>query len=372
MVLNIKQNTIFASLISYRDPVCTNTLTELFKRAEYPENVFVGICQQNNEEDSECIPEDFKYKNNIRIIRLPSHQAKGPAHARYLCSTLWDGEQYYLQIDSHSKFTKNWDTKCINMIKEIKQQNLSQKPVISSYPTSIEEYQEDDTSNIVPTMCRAYFTDRNMISIEGAEHQSHNNYYETPYLASGFFFCEYTFLLELPYDPNLDYIFIGEEIEHAIRFYTHGYNIFTPNKNIIYHEYTRADKPKIWTDQNYRDDEAFEKIKYIIGLETDTSKLSDKMKKSAKLYGLGNVRSLQDYYNFAGIDVKNKIVYKDFCKENKINPKYKNYILDGSGSIVGVVLEKKWWPKYCIIYTSMIIIIMLLIFCFYKLITKQK
>ncbi len=373
MVLSIKQDKIFVSVASYRDQVCTNTLTELYKQAEFPENVFVGICQQNKNDDSECIPEDFQYKNNVRIIRIPEHEARGPTFARYLCSTLWYGEQYYMQIDSHSKFTKNWDTKCINMIKEIKSLNLSQKPVISAYPTSIDDYREDDNSNQVPTMCRAYFTDRNMISLQGAEHQKHTDYYETPYLASGFFFCESIFLYELPYDPYLDYIFIGEEIEHAIRFYTNGYNIYTPNKNIIYHEYTRADKPKIWTDQKYKDDEAFEKIKMIIGLEADTSKVSDKLKDSIKLYGLGNKRTLQDYYKFAGIDIKNKIVYKDFCKENQINPDYPNYILDGSGSIVGVNLKKSvnWWPKYCLIYTGILVIILaIIIFIILKFMRK--
>lgn len=362
MVLNIKKDKIFCSIASYRDPVCSNTLTELYRCAEFPENVFVGICQQNKNEDSECVPEDFQYISNIKFMRLPEYEAKGPTFARYLASLLWNGEEYYMQIDSHSKFTKNWDTKCINMIKEIKQANLSKKPVISSYPTTIEEYKEDDNSNTVPTMCRAYFTDRNMISLQGAEHQAHDKYYETPYLASGFFFCESKFLQELPYDPMLDYIFIGEEIEHAIRFYTHGYNIFTPNKNIIYHEYTRADKPKIWTDQNYRDDEAFEKIKMIIGLPYDESKVSSKLKDSIKLYGLGKERSLEDYYKFAGIDIKNKIVYKDFCKANQINPDYPNYILDGSGAIVGTNIKKKyWWPYLCILATLFILILIILI-----------
>jgi hypothetical protein len=35
-------------------------------------------------------------------------------------------------------------------------------------------------------------------------------------------------------------------------------------------------------------------------------------------YGLGSVRSLEDYYKFAGIDLENKKVYKNFCRENNI------------------------------------------------------
>ena len=35
-------------------------------------------------------------------------------------------------------------------------------------------------------------------------------------------------------------------------------------------------------------------------------------------YGLGKIRTLEDYYNFAGIDIVNKKVYKNFCRENNI------------------------------------------------------
>jgi hypothetical protein len=33
---------------------------------------------------------------------------------------------------------------------------------------------------------------------------------------------------------------------------------------------------------------------------------------------LGNIRSLQDYYNFAGIDINKKIVKKNFCRKDNI------------------------------------------------------
>ncbi len=372
MVVNIKQGTIFVSIASYRDPVCTNTVTEIYRTAEFPEKVFVGLCQQNNKEDKECVPDNFKYKNNIRTIRIPSIEAKGPTLARYLCSTLHDGEEYYMQIDSHSKFTKHWDTKCMNMIKEIKEMKLSDKPVISSYPSGIESYKEDDDSTIVTTMCRSYFTDRGMLSLHGAEYIDNPKYYETPYLASGFFFCESKFLEELPYDPKLDYVFIGEEIHHAIRFYTHGYNIYTPSKNIIYHEYTRADKPKIWTDKQYNDDEAFEKIKIMIGLGGNSKLLSEEMKASMKVYGMGNVRSIEDYYKFAGVDIKNKIVYKDFCKKNQLNPDYENCVIDGSGTITCINNKKESNNIYFIGVTTTIIITIAIIFIIYFQILKTQ
>ena len=139
MVVQIKPNTIFVSIASYRDSVCSTTVESLFSMADNPKDVFVGICQQNNcNEDQECVNSNSSiisnYIKNIRTIRIPHYEAKGPTWARYLCSTLWDGEKYYFQIDSHTKFIKGWDTKCINMINLIKNSGLSQRPVISHYP----------------------------------------------------------------------------------------------------------------------------------------------------------------------------------------------------------------------------------------------
>ena len=333
MVVQIKPNTIFVSIASYRDSVCSTTVESLYSMADNPQNVFVGLCQQNNgKEDQDCVNSDStiisKYIKNIRTIRIPYFEAKGPTWARYLCSTLWDGEQYYFQIDSHTKFTKSWDTKCINMINMIKECGLSPKPVLSHYPKEYGAYESNEQSNDennnerynVPRMCKSFFNKRDMLSFMGAQIMNSNKIpYNTPYIASGMFFCESYFLDELPYDPNLDYLFVGEEILHSIRFYTNGWDIYTPYENIIFHEYERKDKPKIWTDNPYYSDlPAFNKVKYYIGVlqENEKNNINKNIINNLDKYGLGKVRTLQDYFNFAGIDIINKKVYTNFCNDN--------------------------------------------------------
>mgnify|MGYP003337378732 FL=1 len=64
-------------------------------------------------------------------------------------------------------------------------------------------------------------------------------------------FAESSFLKEIPFDPNLDYLFTGEEILHSLRFYTYGYDIYIPNQNILFHYYIRNDNPKLWDDLKY-------------------------------------------------------------------------------------------------------------------------
>lgn len=318
MVL-LKNNTIFVSIASYRDDVCTDTLESLFAMAEVPNRIFVGICQQNDSaQDKDCLS-PIVNNNNVRILRIPHYEAKGPTYARYLCSTLWNGEEFFLQIDSHTKFVKNWDTICINMINRIKKDGLSDKPVLSYYPKEYKQYEKYTEAQKfnVPRMCKSFFNERGMISfLASREIVTNNQVYKTPHLAGGMFFCESKFLNELPFDPDLPYLFVGEEILHSIRFFTNGWDIFTPSENILFHEYTRTGKPKIWTDNPYYSDmTAFNKVKYYLGLDTNIS--TDKYINLDK-YGLGKTRTIQEFYDFAGIDIKNKKVVKNFCNPDNV------------------------------------------------------
>ena len=313
------QPTIFASLASYRDKLCSKTLESIFSNAEYPDRVYIGICQQNAKEDSECVNFDSDilrpYLKNIKVIKLPHHEARGPCFARYWCSTLYNGEDYFTQLDSHILMAKNWDTKAIRMISEIKSTTNSKKVVLSHYTKNYDEYDKPNPRNEVPRMCRAFFNDSGMISFEGAESISidTHTYIQTPFIACGFIFTEGQFLKDVPFDPHLDYIFVGEEIILSARTWTSGYDIYTPSENLVFHLYTRKDDNKIWTDKTYTDIDAMKKLKSMLNLD-NTVEIPEHLKESMKYYNLGTERSLEDFYNFGGINIQNKTVSKDFCK----------------------------------------------------------
>jgi hypothetical protein len=302
---------IFVSVASYRDKDCPETIKSLYKNAKNPNRIFVGICEQNKEGDVKCINiEDYeiqRYINNIRIKSIPYTEAKGPTYARYICSKLWNGEEYYFQIDSHTRVVKDWDEKLINMNKILSKKN--KKNVITHYGPSIEDYKdyEKNKDSTVTCICSAFFNDRGMIAFHGAQHMDmKNELVKNPYVSGNMFFCKSDFLKELPYDPHLDYLFMGEEILQSIRFWTNGWDIYTPSENIAYHYYTRDEDPKIWTDLTYSDEKALTKVKEIIGLKE--SKVNHE-------YGLGKERTLDDYYKFAGIDINNKTI-KNFYNGN--------------------------------------------------------
>ena len=69
-----------------------------------------------------------------------------------------------------------------------------------------------------------------------------------PFVAAGFFVAPARFLAEVPFDPFLPWVFMGEEISLSTRLWTHGWDIFAPPTNVVAHEYRpgRLGLPKFW------------------------------------------------------------------------------------------------------------------------------
>jgi [Skp1-protein]-hydroxyproline N-acetylglucosaminyltransferase len=305
-------NNIFISIASYRDKNCPKTIKSIYDNAKYPENIFIGICQQNNEEvDIDCLQNlDENYKSQIRIIRINYKETKGVTHARYLCSTLWKNEKYFLQIDSHTHFIKNWDIKCIYTIDQLKKNNISQKPVLSHYPRDYTDIQKNDNFNITYVKYYYYMKDVDIIKFDGARFiNSKNSFIKTPFVTGNFLFTESKFLEEIPYDPTLDYLHQGEEILHSLRFYTHGYDIYVPNETIAYHLYNTKE-PKIWIDDKNIEKKRAKVYKKIMNVFNSYNNTTANLYLGN--YGLGNKRSLNSYRRYLKI-------YKTYLRKFLIN-----------------------------------------------------
>lgn len=61
-------------------------------------------------------------------------------------------------------------------------------------------------------------------------------------LPSILFVCKGYLRIELktPADPHLHQLFYGEEVSKFARLWTRGYDVYTPYKNIAFHDYTEA------------------------------------------------------------------------------------------------------------------------------------
>lgn len=65
-----------------------------------------------------CLDE-FRSDSRFRIIDRTILESSGGPWARNLAQSLWRGEPYTLQVDSHMKFEPEWDWKLIEMLEAL-------------------------------------------------------------------------------------------------------------------------------------------------------------------------------------------------------------------------------------------------------------
>jgi hypothetical protein len=186
---------IFVSIPAYRDPECSWTVRDLFRKAKYPSRICVGICFQLKldstledndwetclklftevgvllEEEQEDLKTDKSYlkdddkavwvfndnksrkvklslgeddllldANQIRMVFVRWSDARGPCLARHLAHRLYRGEKYQLSIDSHMRFGDGWDEKLVNELQLCASQNEGsiERCIVTTYPGNYE------------------------------------------------------------------------------------------------------------------------------------------------------------------------------------------------------------------------------------------
>ena len=295
--------TIFVSVASYRDGECTATVTDLFAKAAHPDRVYVGVCEQNSPAGEEvCLRPDFEHHARVRRISLPHGEALGPTYARYLCATLYRGETYFLQIDSHTRFAQDWDAKMVAELARCP----SPKALLSHYPPSWDDKDKPASEIGVPRLCKARFDANGLPMMEAVTMAPTDAPAPVPFVAGGFLFGPGSMVREVPFDPDLPMLFQGEEVLHAARLWTHGYDMYTPTDNYVFHYYVRESQPKFWNDMGYyeKQEVTHDKVRKLLRGEL-----------GEYAYGMGSARSLEDYNRFAGLDWQTKAATSDakFC-----------------------------------------------------------
>mmetsp|Transcript_8357 Transcript_8357/g.14005 ORF Transcript_8357/g.14005 Transcript_8357/m.14005 type:complete len:557 (-) Transcript_8357:233-1903(-) len=369
-------NSIYVALGTYRDPFCPMTIKSLYKNAAHPERLFVGMFQQNcfgptcrtgvlkggrvdtAGPDPDCYKEFCASEEGIqshacenghvRLYNVNESESLGPYMARYLGAKFYLGEQYYLQIDSHSEFIPHWDDELIKMVQDAP----AEKPVISTYPP---DSQMRWHRTIGYRMCDSEFAkaqiEWQIIRLGSSlafDHKIPDVPKYAPFVAAGFFFTTAYFLHEVPFDPFLPWIFMGEEISMSARLWTSGYDIFSPTVNVLDHYYVRRHYPKFWESVN----RAFKKpihndivelvinrVKCMLGYPESRPEMiyPQSLLYRQDKWGMGTKRSFAAYMKMVGIDTTTKHVtsntwchkgeWPDIAKPYQLTPEAKKALL---------------------------------------------
>lgn len=316
--INNSENTIFVQIASYRDPQLLPTLDDLFDKADFPDNLKVCIAWQHSEKDTWDNLDKYKDDSRVIILDIPYSKSKGACWARNAIQGQYSNEKYTLQLDSHHRFIKGWDTELINMYEDLKLDGVK-KPLLTGYISSFDP-DNDPKGRVTDPWWMTFdrFTPEGVVFFLPATipgWQSMVKPIPARFYSAHFAFTTGEFCLEVPHDP--EFYFHGEEITIAVRAFTHGYDLFHPHKVIAWHEYTRKGRTKHWDDSKdwvKINKHTHKKTRMLLNVDGEGD-----LEVQNSPYGLGTVRTIQDYERFAGIRFKDRGV-QEYTRQNNFAP----------------------------------------------------
>lgn len=105
----------------------------------------------------------------------------------------------------------------------------------------------------------------------------------------------------------------GEELLLSVCLFTKGWNLYNPDTLPVWHFYTRNIAGRENPSVGHLRDKAILRLKYLLGV-VDASAVPRDFLRNIDPYLMGNVRSRDDYWKYAGIDWDKKPVNEPFCE----------------------------------------------------------
>lgn len=285
---------IFIQITSYHDHELYRTVNNAIDRSSGETYIRFGInCVYDNTNDL-----NLSFNSNVAMNISKAPNDLGMGKGRSIAHSFYNGEDYYFQVDSHSRFDYNWDLFLIDEIKRYKADGFS-KPLITNYPKPFwYEGTEEKIRGHEEVVTQFYWKDPLRFSehrtpMQGTYLNPFNNVRSIS-VSGGSIFTEGSFL-----EPNKLIFGDGEEIFIAARAFTSGYDLLVPSKTFMYHLYYGLEglnKRKIVPE------DFPEETVYLEAISKKEIRETLWGSGSIGKYRLGIVRSLKEYGEYAGLD----------------------------------------------------------------------
>ncbi|HEX2546402.1 MAG TPA: GlcNAc-transferase family protein [Ramlibacter sp.] len=295
---------IFLSIASYCDPVLAFTLRRAVAAAHDPWRLHFGVVDQSPPGQHRIAAPGGA---RLSQVRLDIADARGPCWARAIAMSLYDGEEWFLQLDSHMDFDAGWDEKLVTQACALG--GPERDLVISSYPDAFvfvagQPVRKPTTQGVLAQVLKPgseFHEGHPVLSFEAHPVES-----DRPlpgfHVGAGCLFAPGRITQAVPYDPWL--YFHGEEQAMALRLYTHGWDLFHMPGLPVHHLYNDQStglppRPLHWDAAH----EAQREVGWWT-LEQRARARLDALVAGYDLgaYGLGSRRSIADFAAFSGID----------------------------------------------------------------------
>ncbi|WP_227494216.1 GlcNAc-transferase family protein [Ramlibacter pallidus] len=296
---------IFVSIASYCDPVLPFTLERAAAMASDPAGLHFGVVDQSPAGS----PRPFLPTGGARLsqVQLDVADARGPCWARAIAMSLYDGEAWFLQLDSHMDFDPGWDERLVAQAQELGAP--ARDLVLTTYPDAFrfvdgQPVRQPTASGVLAQVLRpgtTFATDHPVLSFEAQPVQS-SVALPAFHVGAGCLFAPGRIAQQLPYDPWL--YFHGEEQAYALRLYTHGWDLFHVPGLPIHHLYNdpgsgAPPRPLHWDAAH----DALRQTGWWSLEQRSRARLAALVAgEDLGVYGLGSARTLAAYADFCGID----------------------------------------------------------------------
>ncbi|CAM9364997.1 unnamed protein product [Choristocarpus tenellus] len=327
---NLPETSLWVGIASFRDSRCGKTLFNMFSKAGHPKRVFAGVVQQNDDGDESCLENycrlmagetenkdggessNCPYLENIRVLEMDASEAQGPCWGRHMQSYLLADEEFCMQTDSHVDYVKDWD---VLIMKEWGAAR-NEYAVLSTYAQDVENLGVNiHNSWEMAHLCEVIFPGSGQPRNQNARAI---RFMKEPKLTTtwgaGFSFSKCHAEKAVPYDPYLNQIFDGEEFSKMARLWTRGYDVYTPRRSYIGHDYKHHPTETTTWRKNKRevpDSGAWHNaanLRLWNLLEMPGGDKSgpavEEMQRGP--WGLGNKRSLDQFIRFTGVNLRQK------------------------------------------------------------------
>lgn len=332
------ERTIFVALASYRDYQCRDTLESVFVRARHPERLRVVVVDQRDlETDLSCVfprapcirnPNQAlcRFADQIELYDMDRHLAIGPAFARHIAYRYYRGEYYAMQMDAQTTFVQDWDVDIISQ----HESTGNEMAVLSHTPQDVINSIDGQTGKALETkrtiMCETHYLRENYLENDlwniKDDISAERGPILQPFWSSAFSFARGHFVVNIPYDQYMTFLFSEEEISIALRGFSVGYDFYAPARNVCFHTYANGENendrkkvPLFWENEKRYGEDADHfrtRLKAMIGLSPEKN-VHAWNHVGKELYGLGGARQVTKFFDLYGINPLEKIHENHLC-----------------------------------------------------------
>lgn len=303
-------STILIEIPAYCDPELMKTIESARAMASNPDRLHFAVCYQGDDEAELAALRDIP---NCKVAHIPKAEATGVCRARNECQRLLDGEDWVLHLDSHMRFARHWDVALIAQWRACG----DGRAIISEYCRDYSQWVDEPVGSDLFT--RDAWVDGRFINVNHFHYKTckisftARHTFDGPVPRQGAFIGGHLVFgrpeldVEVPSDPDM--YFTADEVAMAARYWTHGFNIYQPGVRCVYHLYGRAAVSR-------------KKGQELSRNVSDGARTANELRRMEALlgvrphdvgfgpFGLGTVRSLEDYEAFAGVRFRDLSIRK--------------------------------------------------------------